>query len=78
MQNFFLQSSRFFERLSLIEGKTSDAQPLRKAIVRVFSTQLSICGLVENRTKQKAARFSTSCPSCPAVDTKLTYVQNNG
>jgi hypothetical protein len=58
VEDFFLQSSRFFERLSLIQNKTRDVGPLQTAIVRVFATQLTIFGDVEKNTKKEGARFS--------------------
>ncbi|KAF1951108.1 hypothetical protein CC80DRAFT_553779 [Byssothecium circinans] len=56
VEAFFSYANRFFERLSLLETK-ADPEPLALAIVRVFSTQLSVCGIVEcmmkeNRFKQ--------------------------
>jgi hypothetical protein len=57
VEDFFMHSSRFFERLSIIENKVSDSVALAKGIVRVFSAQLSVCAIVEAMVKTKAARF---------------------
>ncbi|PVI00627.1 hypothetical protein DM02DRAFT_671848 [Periconia macrospinosa] len=46
VEEFFTHAGRFFERLSLLEGKAS-GEPLALAIVRVFSIQLSICGIAQ-------------------------------
>ncbi|KAH7128114.1 hypothetical protein B0J11DRAFT_504607 [Dendryphion nanum] len=54
---FFNQSTRFFERLSIIEGKVRKEGPLALAIMRVFSAQLSICAIAEVRMKEKNARI---------------------
>lgn len=58
VEDFFNHSSRFFERLAIIENQNASEGPLAKAIVRVFSAQLSICAIVEVMTKEKSARFS--------------------
>lgn len=58
VEEFFNLSSRFFERLSIIENRDVDVGALGKAIFRVFSAQLSICGIVESMTRTKDARFS--------------------
>ena len=44
---FFDHSRRFFDNLTLLEGKT-DPRPLAKAIVRTFASQLVICGIVQD------------------------------
>lgn len=46
VESFFNHISRFFERLSLLEGKAG-LEPLAVAIIRVFCTQLSICGIAQ-------------------------------
>lgn len=57
VEEFFSYSSRFYERLTILEGMVSDNAALARAIVRVFSAQLSVCAIVEVWTKTKAARF---------------------
>ncbi|KAF2265868.1 hypothetical protein CC78DRAFT_567200 [Lojkania enalia] len=57
IEGFFYQSSRFLERLSIIEGKVRDLGPLEKGIVEVFSAQLSICAIAEYWTRKEGKRF---------------------
>ncbi|KAF2683373.1 hypothetical protein K458DRAFT_389990 [Lentithecium fluviatile CBS 122367] len=52
VEAFFEHLGRFFERLAILENQ-ADYEPLAVAIVRVFSAQLSICGLVEAMMKSK-------------------------
>ncbi|KAF2014213.1 hypothetical protein BU24DRAFT_492906 [Aaosphaeria arxii CBS 175.79] len=57
VEQFFAVSNRFFDRLSLIENKGAGHGPMMRAIVRVFSAQLSICGTVEAKIKESASRL---------------------
>ena len=77
VEEFFSHSSRFFERLSIIESKVSDNGALGKAIVRVFSAQLSVCAIVEVMTKTKAARFSKFTYSSILRNTPLTTLKQS-
>ena len=53
VETFFEFSSRFFVRLSILEDRAPSSGPLALAIVRVFSSQLSICGHIEFMIKEK-------------------------
>jgi hypothetical protein len=53
VEGFFAYSNRFFDRLQLIEGKTRNAPPFARCIVRVFSCMLSICGIAHAMTQEK-------------------------
>ncbi|CAN9275607.1 unnamed protein product [Alternaria alternata] len=52
VEEFFAYSARFFERLSILEGRAQSG-PLAIAIVRIFSMQLSVCGRVRRLVKEK-------------------------
>ncbi|ORY05487.1 hypothetical protein BCR34DRAFT_604521 [Clohesyomyces aquaticus] len=57
VEAFFDTSTRFFERLSIIENKGCNQAPLKTAIVRVFSAHLSILALVEAKIAEKHLRM---------------------
>ncbi|CAN9079880.1 unnamed protein product [Alternaria alternata] len=52
VEEFFAYSARFFERLSILEGRAQSG-PLAIAIVRIFSMQLSVCGRVRRLVDEK-------------------------
>lgn len=60
IEEFLGTSSRFFQRLSIIEGTKCSDGPLGKAIVRVFSAQMSLYAQVEAMVDRKGARISRS------------------
>ncbi|KAF2107480.1 hypothetical protein BDV96DRAFT_653821 [Lophiotrema nucula] len=57
VEAFFDTSTRFFERLSIIENKGCNHAPLKTAIVRVFSAHLSILAMVETKVGEKHLRM---------------------
>jgi hypothetical protein len=59
IEEFLGLSSRFFERLSIVEGKC-DSGPLGIAIVRVFSAQLVVYAIVDDAMSRKRVHISTS------------------
>lgn len=77
VEDFFNHSSRFFERLSIIEGKISDVEPLGVAIVRVFSSQLSICATVESMISEKGSRWSSSRHHLLLAHKSLHFAQSS-
>jgi hypothetical protein len=58
IEEFLALSSRFFDRLSIIEGTKCSDGPLGRAIVRVFSAQLSVYAIVQDMVDRKSARIS--------------------
>ncbi|CAI6335539.1 unnamed protein product [Periconia digitata] len=57
IEEFLSLSSRFFERLSIIEGYDCDDGPLGKAIVHVFSAQLSMYTFVQGVLSEGKGRI---------------------